>query len=270
MYHQAITKLKNLESKIDSLQAKLKNLPEGKLICTYNAPNWKWYISSGHGKAVYLPKKEREIAKKLAKKKYLSLQLNHALQEERALNFYLRHHNEKADSAEIDFLNAPQYKELLKEYLAPVSDDLTEWQNSLYEKNSKHSETLIHKAPHGNLVRSKSEAMIALYLSKNQIPFHYEEVLHLTDPINGAEVEFYPDFTIRHPKTKEFFYWEHFGMMDDPNYIRSTSSKLQLYFSNGILPGHQLITTYETKNHPLDSEMIEQVLKRYFGDDIQF
>lgn len=78
------------------------------------------------------------------------------------------------------------------------------------------------------------------------------------------EVVLYPDFTIRHPKTGEIFYWEHFGLMDDSNYCKNVLSKLQIYISNGIIPTIQLITTYETKDHPLNMEQVEKIVKQYF------
>ncbi len=267
MYYQAMTNLKNLESKIDSLQSQIQKLPDGKIIFAKNGMHWKWYLGDGCSKPRYIPKKDIELAQKLTQKKFLILQLENALAEKAALQSYLQHHNPNASTSEIEFLNHPEHKKLLDHLLTPVADDLLKWQNSPYEKSKNHPESLTHKAACGNLVRSKSEALIVLYLTKNQIPFHYEEVLYLTSPVNGKTVTFFPDFTIRHPKTKEYFYWDHFGMMDEPSYIQTTTSKLQTYFSNGILPGHQLITTYETKDRPLSSDMIEQVLSRYFLED---
>ena len=73
-----------------------------------------------------------------------------------------------------------------------------------------------------------------------------------------------PDFTIRHPKTGEFYYWEHFGLMDDPAYSKNAYSKLQFYASCNIIPSIQLITTFETKDIPLSSEMIESLIEYYF------
>ena len=75
---------------------------------------------------------------------------------------------------------------------------------------------------------------------------------------------FYPDFTIRHPKTGEIIYWEHFGLMDDPSYYQKTFSKLQLYASYGIIPSINLITTYETQEHPLSADIVEKIVKHYF------
>lgn len=54
------------------------------------------------------------------------------------------------------------------------------------------------------------------------------------------------------------------------NLIYSTASgnvvrsKIQKYASCGIVPGIHLITTYETKEHPLSTEIIEKIIKHYF------
>lgn len=94
------------------------------------------------------------------------------------------------------------------------------------------------------------ETQIELY----QIPSRYEAILQINKTI------LYPDFTIRHPRTGKYFYWEHFGLMDDPSYAKNASAKHQLYISNGIIPNIQLITTYETKENPLSAEMANKIV----------
>ena len=103
--------------------------------------------------------------------------------------------------------------------------------------------------------------------SLNYIEEHYgltyDETMFIVDyqPI-GTNI--YPDFTIRHPRTGKTFYYEHFGMMDDPRYSKNAYTKLQLYNSNGIFQSAQLITTFETKTNPLSSDAVENIIKQYF------
>lgn len=54
-------------------------------------------------------------------------------------------------------------------------------------------------------------------------------------------------------------------MMDSETYLTRVFNKLNLYTTNGIIPSIQLITTYETKEHPLDIETIEMLTDFYFG-----
>ena len=93
-------------------------------------------------------------------------------------------------------------------HCTPIEKELAEWQSASYEKNPNHPENLKIQSISGNWVRSKSEALIDMILYVNKIPFRYECGLQL-----GSRL-MYPDFTIRHPKTGEFYYWEHFGLMD--------------------------------------------------------
>lgn len=135
---------------------------------------------------------------------------------------------------------------------------MAEWTTSPYETAQMHPENLIHKTFSGHVVRSKSEVLIDTALFMNHLPFRYECALNL------SYTTIYPDFTIRHPKTGDTYYWEHFGLIDDPKYSKNAFSKIQLYISEGILPGIQLITTYETTEKPLTSNTIDKVIKLYF------
>ena len=257
IYEKALDENQKLEMQIRSIQNQLKKFPEGKLISASNGKGNKWYWSDGH-KPVYLPKTERSLAEQLAHKKYLTLRLKNLLQEKKAIGFYLRHHDDKANQKEQSYINSPEYKELLAPAFIPMNQELADWENAPYETNEQYTENLIHNTYSGKLVRSKSEAIIDMFLYKNKIPFRYECKLQL------GEAYVFPDFTIRHPRTGETFYWEHFGMMDNPSYVQKACSKIQLYASNGIIPSVQLITTYETKANPLSSQMVEKIVEYYF------
>lgn len=190
-------------------------------------------------------------------KKYLSLCLEELEKEKRAIQFYLKHHDSDCKSEQL-LTQSSEYQKLLSPYFTPLSEGLTEWMNSPYEQNTSYSEHLTNKGFSGNFLRSKSETIIDMILHMHRIPFRYECALHL------GESTIFPDFTIRHPKTGDFYYWEHFGLMDDPSYANNAFSKLQLYNSHGITPSVQLITTYETKEHPLSAEVVEKIVEHYF------
>lgn len=231
-------------------------MPDGKFVYSHNNNRYKWYQSSGHSKS-YIPKANRELAQQLATKNYLSCLLNEYFHEKSALESYLKHHRPNTGQAE-QLLENPCYRELLAPYFKPNCQELSDWSNSSYERPPHHPEQLIHKTLSGNYVRSKSEAMIDMLLYTNHIPFRYECALVLGD------ITLFPDFTIRHPETGTFYYWEHFGLMDDSVYSKNAYSKLQLYTSHGIVPTIQLITTYETKENPLSTEIVEKIIRHYF------
>lgn len=246
-----------LEAQIADVQKQLTMLPEGRIFCTRNGNKYKWYHSDGKTQT-YIPRKDRQYAEALAVRKYLSSRLEELSQEKKAIDFYLRHHQRSPRQTERMLTEMPEYQELLSPYFKPLSQELQEWVSSPYDHDVGFSENLIFKTSSGNMVRSKSEAMIDMILHINRIPFRYECALKL-----GTNV-IYPDFTIRHPKTGEFFYWEHFGLMDNLDYRQKTGAKLRLYISNGIIPSIQLITTYETADKPLCTEKIENIVREYF------
>lgn len=178
--------------------------------------------------------------------------------EREALDRYLRHHRVSPSHAKQLLTDNPAYQDLLAAYFAPESDELSLWKNAPYDSNPKHPEHLTHKTLSGKNVRSKSEAIIDAVLYTNKIPFRYECALNLSDFI------VYPDFTIRHPKTGQIYYWEHFGLMDNPAYAKNACSKLQLYISHDIIPSIHLITTYETKDNPLSYDYVMHLVKHHF------
>lgn len=257
IYETILRESQRIDEKIKEITVLLNELPEGNFYCTQNGKYVKW-IHRKEDKQICIPKTNLEFAQKLAYRKYLMLQREDLLREQTALNYYLRHHTSFPGQAEKLLSKNSEYMKLLQPYFQPVSQELDEWMNAHYEKSEKYPEQLTHKTSTGNLVRSKSEAIIALFLHTNRIPFRYECALHLDEKV------FYPDFTIRDPKTGEYFYWEHFGLMDDPVYYRNAYSKMQTYTSYGIIPSKQLITTYETKEYPLSTEVVEKIVKYYF------
>ena len=255
LYERIERENKRLKTKIDVIQKQLKSMPKGEIQCVQDGEFQRWYLKES-GKRTYISKKKRELAEKLAIKKYLSTLLKSLKQEKTAIEFYLRHH--KINQAE-QFLKptSPYYKLLLPFFNSPNTNN-QKWMMENYEKNMKYPEQLIFKASSGNYVRSKSEMMIDMFLHINKIPFRYECALQL------GELVLYPDFTVKHPVTDEIYYWEHFGMMDDPNYCRNACLKLQTYTFNGIIPTVHLIMTFETKENPLSSDMIEGIIEYYF------
>ena len=259
IYEKALAEHKRLEEQIKELERQLEGYPEGKIFISRNGNRYKWYRTDGHTQN-YIPKKERRFAEKLAIKKYLSHQLEEMKQEKKAIEFYLRHHNNISDSADSMLTELPGYQELLVPYFKPVSQELSDWENEEFNSNSKYLEQLIHKASGNKCVRSKSEMLIDMRLYANKIPFRYECELSL------GETVIYPDFTIRHPKTGEVYYWEHFGMMDEIFYVKNACAKIQLYASHGIIPDVNLITTFETQKNPLGLDKINRIIEEYFGE----
>lgn len=251
---------KQIDEEIKSMQAEVKRLPKGKLVCVKNSTRVKWYQSDGHNQ-VYIPKDKRELADKLARKKYLTIMLDAKIKEQKAMERHLKCRGFQTHPVQQFINEKPAYSELLSPYIETMKREHLEWMNEAYKHNDSYPENLIYKIGNGKCVRSKSEAMIAMLLHVKKIPYRYECAL----TING--VDYYPDFTIMHPKTDKIYYFEHFGKMDDAIYSTKTMNKLAIYIENGIIPNVNLIATFETKECPLDMVEVEKILDFFFGEE---
>lgn len=249
-------KIERINKELATISSMEKKFPKGELLCRKNGNYFKWYWKNQKN-TTYLPKKKKEFAEKLALKKYYIFRKQELESELVACKLYMKKmlvFEGKADR----LLEHTEFKKLLEKYFVPMKEELDKWQNASYPKWNKHEETLTIKGTQNKMLRSKSEAIIDLILYKNKIPFRYEEKIMLEG------ISFHPDFVIRHPVTGEFYYWEHFGMMDEEDYINHACNKLRVYCKNGIVPSVNLIMTFETKSHPLSVEKVESIIHEYF------
>lgn len=257
MFYQLLLKQRfHLQTQKLELEKKLALYPKEHLVLSHNGPYDKWYKSDGQSET-YIPKKDKPFAVMLAHKKYDFFRLQEITQELSLIDSFLSKHSSIPQSSQLLFEDT-SFCKLYSDISSNNSNALQEWLTEDYPKNSKYPNQLQHKCLSGQYVRSKSEVIIANTLFTHHIPYRYECELVL-----GNDT-FYPDFTIFHPLTSNIIYWEHFGMMDIPSYCDQTYSKLKHFSHYGILPGIQLITTYETKQNPINSEQIEQIVSNYF------
>ena len=112
----------------------------------------------------------------------------------------------------------------------------------------------------GDYVRSKSEAIIADRLHLAGVPYVYE----LETGLKKGEREFcYPDFTILNKKTRKIIIWEHFGKLDEPNYLAKAQEKLKNYELNDYHLGVNMVVSFEGANSPIDTEYVDMIIKNY-------
>ena len=154
---------------------------------------------------------------------------------------------------------APKRKKLVKPYILPDEEFVNQWMQTSYNKKEimveVGSEIVTEK---GEVVRSKSEKILADKLNLMNIPYHYEQPLFL----NGYGT-IHPDFTVLNKSTRKEYYWEHFGLMDNPEYCEKAIKKIETMQKNGIYIGEKLIVTFETQSHPLNMKIVENTIKKY-------
>jgi len=123
-------------------------------------------------------------------------------------------------------------------------------------------ENLIHRTARGDMVRSKSEVIIADHLARRGVEYAYEQAL----TIDGETK--YPDFTIEDAESGLSIFWEHCGMLHVPNYRRRWEEKLAWYKAHGIVPHGEgagscgtLVITRDNPDGSIDSSKITSVLE---------
>ena len=259
IFNRAERELNKLTREIKVIEAELKKMPPGSISCARNSTRYKWYHCMG--KIVkYIPKRDRELAQRLAHKRYLKLRLKRFRTEEKAIKSYLKIHNQNAGEKDLDLLTHPEYQKLLEPFVINTDEQLRNWMTATAPNTSLHPEHLVHNTDAGNVMRSKSESMIETALLKHRIPFRYEETMRL-----GNEVVC-PDFVTLHPGTGEIIIWEHAGKLDDKEYLEKFLIKLQNYIANNYIPFVNLIITCETSKSPLTTERIEDIIEIIYGD----
>ncbi len=124
---------------------------------------------------------------------------------------------------------------------------------------------LIHRTKRGDLVRSKSEVIIANELLAQGVD-RYEYEAPLTLP-NGKTR--YPDFTVVDDDTGARYYWEHLGLLHNPDYAARWERKLAAYRAAEILPhgegggsGGTLIITRDDEAGGIDAKAIAELIAK--------
>lgn len=205
----------------------------------------------------YIKNEEIELASMLAQKQYYlkaKLILENNLQE---LKVLLKEYHPERLQKTYEELSAVR-RRLIEPLEESMETRLRKWYAEEYEKNNFHSENLKFETDQGEMVRSKSELIIAniLYQHKDEILYKYECPLHIK--MDGMVKTIYPDFTILNVATGKVTYWEHAGLMDDQGYANDFVKKANAYIHNDILPGRDVIFTYETLEHPLEIGVVRK------------
>ena len=203
-----------------------------------------------------MPSREFDKAAALIQKKYDEEVLKAANKQLSAISSFLKCYDPEALGGVFE-----KQSDVRKNYILPVElpdqEYKMRWQSKEYEPKQFAENISEHYTSRGERVRSKSEVMIADALYRAGIPYKYECPLEL----NGMIL--HPDFTILRMEDRKEIYWEHLGMMDDPEYCLNAIQRIRLYEANGIFPGIDLVLSMETGSMPINLAVINNLIKEY-------
>lgn len=252
-----------LEESILKLQKSLKKAPEGSLWVHKKGTYTQYSIylnENNESKLKYLSVKEKKSIQELQQKSYnekiLFALKNQVLCLRKTLSLL------KEDSPEVVLNNFSEEKQKLT-IPVTLSDEeyAKQWQSKKYEAPGFSENSLLYVTQSGLRVRSKSEIIIADLLQQKNVPFLYESPLELKT-FYGKKI-FHPDFCCLNLRTRQEFYWEHFGMMDDSEYSTNAVGKLKVFNENHFVQGKNLIITMETQSNPLTAKEVRGVIEEF-------
>lgn len=269
-----------LEHAVTIAQKDLHKAPKGNLRISHNKGTVQYYkiTESGDTRGKYIKKRDIGIAMSLAQKHYNERLIKAANTELSIVNNMLEnidilmqptitdvagsiiHANPKITATEHIYLSTSiERKRLVNPIIYDDEGYASRWIHQEYNTNEYRSEEKIYQTKKGDMVRSKSEMLLADMFYDLQIPYRYEAELVL-----NSKKHVYPDFTLLKSDTRQIIYYEHMGLMDDEEYRNNNLRKIEEYRKNGIFIGKNLIVTFESVSSPLNLREIEKSIKEIF------
>lgn len=238
-------------------EEKLKSLPEGRLKIRHVGKQTYYFHVDNNSKEKPISRNNKELIKALCQKDYLEKVVK-AIKKELAALKKIEKLCDKLIAEEL-YGKLNDDRKLLTKPIVPTDDQYKErWLSQPYRKKPISDDVPYFKTMNGELVRSKSEMIIADRLYLNNIPYKYE-----CPALVGDEI-IHPDFTILRMSDRKILYYEHCGRMDDPDYAEDMVSRANEYSLAGIIQGDRLFYTFETSKTPLNVSVLDNLINCCF------
>lgn len=227
---------------------------------TKTTNNHSYYYSVAKGQngdevIKYLNKSCLSIARKLAQYDY-----EEKIKELLDLEIKALQKLQKVSGATEDYYDNLNYarKELIKPIIQTDKNFVEEWEAEEYSSGPSYdNSSRDFRTEKGELVRSKSELIIANKLNSYNVPYKYEK------PIRIKGITYYPDFTVLNKRTRKEYIWEHFGMLDNLDYIEHNLRKYDALINCGFVLGKNLIISHESSNSPLKLTEVTSLIESF-------
>jgi len=211
-----------------------------------NKPHYYHRKSPSDKNGEYISIENKKLIHELAQKQYSEAFLSCVNTRITHLDILISDYR-KVDLAHITDSYNDTRRNLITPYVLSDKAFARQWLNTPFEPDSSHPEKLIFETAQGLKVRSKSEQIIAENLTYMGIPFKYES------PICTKKGQIiHPDFTMLNAHRRSIIYYEHFGKMNDAEYIDYFFFKVKTYNQLGMVLGKNLLFTFEDREHPFD------------------
>lgn len=254
-----IEELSELQKK---LQFQLTNSPEGTLHTQKKGKYTQYYVRGEDGRRTYIPKEKRDMVYALAQKAYDIQVLSITQTRLKCAKQLLKQYRQTVNGAYSKLSDA---RRSLVTPIVPTDEAfLAEWYEKHQGSANSYPNGYVMYSERGEAVRSKSEKILADLFFRRGIPYVYEPRIIL----NGGK-SVCPDFLLLNMRQRKTCVYEHFGMMDNPEYARNVVEKLSLYSENGYWYGDSLLFSIETSINPLDTRKVEKMIGHFLEETEQ-
>lgn len=257
-------RLFELKQALLKVKKRLENAPSGHLKLSRKKTHTEFYhiTQRGASRGTYIAKKNRSLAAQLAQKEYDRRLLTEIPKEIRALENFLKQTDNLSHLPKIYDSLCPERCGLTIPLTLTKEQFAAQWKAVTWKGRDFQDEDKKLLTANGETVRSKSEVIIADTLHRMGIPYRYEFPLKIKKSPSETRT-FYPDFLCLNLRTRQEFYWEHFGLMCTPGYANNAIGKINLYAYNGFFPGQNLIITFEAGDEKFDTHLVEKMIQTY-------
>ena len=257
---------KNVQAEIKKYKAEIRKLPNGRLECHKRGNGWRWYVKK-EGKKEYVTKNHHKTAEALAYKRATKVKLDELQACEEAIGAFIESMATSKEPKDKRNKPNPEIERLAQAYYDRThpeeAERKKEIERQLNEDIQKFKGRDINKDEYpvrsswGLRFRSKTEERIYQKLRENDLLVLYEPDMEL----DGWMIS--PDFVVYNKRNGKKWVWEHFGMMDNPDYVNKSKSKIMRYIENGYIPSINMITTYEIKDNPVDLIYMDSIIENF-------
>ncbi len=218
---------------------------------------YQYYLQKTDGKLEYVKEKDIDKVKRIVQRDYYNALLDKLLTVRYRIERFTKIYDIGSIARVYDDLSEAR-KALVTPLIPSDEAYITEWREHNVGGANTFPKEGKYLTARGELVRSKSEKILADLFEKFDIPYVYEPQIILP---NGKSL--YPDFALLNVRTRKTVYWEHFGLITDGDYASHALLKVNQFDKMGIEVGKELVISMESDEIPLDIKQIEKKIKEY-------
>lgn len=242
---------------INKAEEKIKHMPDGRInIRKHGDLRYFYHFRKGE-KERLIKQSEISLLEDLMQTCYLKKVIRSAKAEVAVLKNTLNSYPDTI--AEEVYESLPEERRVGVKPIVPTDEQFRKrWESQTYPVKPVKEGMPTYKTLKGDLVKSKSEVLIADRLYANGIPYKYE------CPLNVGGVIIHPDFTILRMSDRKVLYLEHCGKVGDSEYGKDMVKRINDYALAGIYQDDRLFFTFETDGIPLNTEVLDRIINDCF------